>query len=255
VNIRSQDDESRRALLLSRVRQNRAAVLLCALLLFLFVMPVFSLLKVQLNSTLIKGIVTLLYTTLFLAIVYSIGMKRRFAILFLSVIGLAVLLRVLYMQLEGAGAGQGVLNIIHGAEYSVKILFFLYAITAILRNMFREDHISPEMIFASLCVYLLLGLLWAEAYSLLNLVEGGSFSYSFGGGDQANFMGNTGEQTAVPLYYSFITMTTLGYGDIYPITPSGRMLSSLQAVVGQLYLTVLVAWLVGLHVARASSKK
>ena len=57
------------------------------------------------------------------------------------------------------------------------------------------------------------------------------------------------EPAGVEFYYSLVTMTTLGYGDIVPVTPAARSLTTLEAVVGQLYLAVLVARLVGLHVA------
>ncbi len=64
---------------------------------------------------------------------------------------------------------------------------------------------------------------------------------------QATHLGNAG-------YYSFVTMTTLGYGDIVPASPVARMCAVLQAVLGQLYLAVLVARLVGLHILHATSR-
>jgi voltage-gated potassium channel Kch len=57
------------------------------------------------------------------------------------------------------------------------------------------------------------------------------------------------------LYYSFVTITTLGYGDITPVTSLARSLCVLEAVIGQLYLVVQVAWLVGVHVSQSMLKK
>ena len=57
------------------------------------------------------------------------------------------------------------------------------------------------------------------------------------------------------VYYSFVTLTTLGYGDIVPVSPSARALATLEALTGQLYLTVLVARLVGLHITHASRRR
>jgi len=57
-----------------------------------------------------------------------------------------------------------------------------------------------------------------------------------------------GRQSVFPLYYSFVTMTTLGYGDIVPRSSSARMFAAIEALMGQLYLAVLVARLVGLHI-------
>ena len=64
-----------------------------------------------------------------------------------------------------------------------------------------------------------------------------------------------GEHSVNPLYYSFVTLTTLGYGDISPASSMARMLAAIEAVVGQVYLTVLVARLVGLHIAQATNEK
>ncbi len=68
----------------------------------------------------------------------------------------------------------------------------------------------------------------------------------------ASSMRFLGLQLEIPIYYSFVTMTTLGYGDIVPVNPAARMLSVLQALTGQLYLVVLVARLVGLHIAHST---
>jgi hypothetical protein len=57
------------------------------------------------------------------------------------------------------------------------------------------------------------------------------------------------------VYYSFVTQTTLGYGDITPITAPARSLSLLEAVIGQLYVAVLIARLVGIHIAQSSREK
>ncbi len=57
------------------------------------------------------------------------------------------------------------------------------------------------------------------------------------------------------LYFSFSTLTTLGYGDIVPVSPLARMLTSVEAITGQLYLTVLVARLVGLHITESLSQR
>ena len=62
------------------------------------------------------------------------------------------------------------------------------------------------------------------------------------------------ERTILALYYSFVTLTTLSYGDITPLTKVAKAFSVLEAVVGQLYLVEEVAWLVGMHVYRKSGR-
>jgi Na+/H+-dicarboxylate symporter len=63
------------------------------------------------------------------------------------------------------------------------------------------------------------------------------------------------EHTTTALYFSFVTLTTLGYGDITPVSTAARMLATIQAVIGQMYLTVLVARFVGMHISQAGERR
>jgi voltage-gated potassium channel len=98
-----------------------------------------------------------------------------------------------------------------------------------------------------MCIYLLLGLSWALLYAFLNRIAPGSFSGM--------------QHTALELqvwefvYTSFVTLTTLGYGDISPMTPIARSLAYMEAIVGQFYLAVLVASLVGTYIADRQDAK
>jgi voltage-gated potassium channel Kch len=83
--------------------------------------------------------------------------------------------------------------------------------------------------------------MWAFAYMILELVVPGSFSQP-GGSIRAETMRFE--------YFSFITITTLGYGDITPLSNRASALALLEALIGQIYLVVLVAWLVGMYVSR-----
>jgi len=86
-----------------------------------------------------------------------------------------------------------------------------------------------------------MALLWAESYNLIELVSPGSFKF-------AVLISETG--AARFTYFSFVTITTLGYGDIVPATNLARAVSMLEAFFGQIYLVVLVARLVGMHIAQ-----
>jgi voltage-gated potassium channel Kch len=66
---------------------------------------------------------------------------------------------------------------------------------------------------------------------------------------------SSGSSFANFIYYSFVTLTTLGYGDIVPVSPHARALSSLEAVIGQLFIAVLIARLVGMHIVHETEKK
>lgn len=120
-------------------------------------------------------------------------------------------------------------------------LFFGFAAVNILRRMLKDKEITRETIFAAIVAYLLIGLMWAFLYMLVEKLVPGSFSFP-----------DKGLRTTTMHfeYFSFVTITTLGYGDISPLTNKASALAMLEALVGQIYLVVLVAWLVGMHVSR-----
>ena len=97
----------------------------------------------------------------------------------------------------------------------------------------------------ALCLYLLLGVLWTILFAFVELARPAAFHYAkdVPGDALENFM-----------YYSFVTLTTLGYGDLTPVHPVARTLAYLEAVVGQLYIAVLVASLVGRYAAGLESR-
>ena len=122
------------------------------------------------------------------------------------------------------------------------ILFLLFTVIVILSFIFRERVVTVNVIYGSIVVYLLIAIMWAFVYSVLYSIQPGSFKI---GNDQI------GIGRSLFLYYSFVTITTLGYGDITPITAIANSFSFLEAVIGQLYLVVLVARLVGMHIAQS----
>lgn len=133
-------------------------------------------------------------------------------------------------------------------DYIFGAVFFWFTAVTIVSYVRRQAQVTQDMIFGALCAYLLLGLGWAFAYSFLALLEPGSFSMAASG------QTSTGDVLPDFFYYSFVTLTTLGYGDITPVGPVARSFSTLEAVIGQIYLAVLVARLVGLHISQSYAK-
>ena len=127
---------------------------------------------------------------------------------------------------------------------AVLVFFFLSCIIAVYDVLFGGV-IDINRLVGAACIYLLSGSMWGIVYFLLNVIS------------PESFVGITGETWSVQLneftYHSFVTLTTLGYGDITPAAPVARTLNYLEAVLGQLYLTVLVASLVGIHIASRRS--
>jgi voltage-gated potassium channel len=123
------------------------------------------------------------------------------------------------------------------------VLFFAYAAVNILRIIVKSEKVTKETIFAAIVAYLLIALMWAFLYMILELASPGSFSFPDWG---------SRAETMRFEYLSFVTITTLGYGDITPVTDKASALVIIEAVVGQIYLVVLVAWLVGMYVSQRS---
>ena len=125
-------------------------------------------------------------------------------------------------------------------------LFIGFVIVKFLHFVLTAKKVSSEVIYAAVTVYLLFGLLGGILHSLMEIVEPGSYNLG-----AANVM----DRRHVFHYFSFITLTTLGYGDITPATKRAGSLAIVEAIVGQLYLTILVARLVGLHISQNISSQ
>ena len=110
-----------------------------------------------------------------------------------------------------------------------------------LMFIIKSETITREVVYAAMLLYILIAQLWAMVYMLLYLIEPATFNLPGGQGNLLEFE-----------YYSFVTLTTLGFGDITPQTNVAKMFSVLEAVVGQLYLVVVIAWFVGMGIARRS---
>jgi len=128
-------------------------------------------------------------------------------------------------------------------------VFLGFTAVVLLRQTLTGVAVTADTIAGAICFYLLLGVIWALIYALVELSHPGSFL------DGGHPVGSTiaGHQSLVPtmLYLSLVTLSTLGYGDILPVTPPARMLAALEAILGPLYLAVLIAMLVG----RAASRQ
>ena len=108
------------------------------------------------------------------------------------------------------------------------------------RELFRLGPVDPNKIVGALCVYVLIGVIWAMLYQLLEGFQPGSFS---GLGQQGHAL------SWRFLYFSFVTLTTLGYGDVLPLSLYAQSLTYMETVLGQFYLAVLVAALVSAYLS------
>jgi hypothetical protein len=129
-----------------------------------------------------------------------------------------------------------VVDLPHVREFTsaVSFLLILAMIVAIARRLGTHMRISWSMLAGALCEYLLIGLLFATTYTFMSIEQGGSI---FAQVDQAT--------TVDTMYFSFITMTTVGYGDLSPVEDLPRMIAVTEALIGQIYLVTAVGLLVG----------
>ena len=121
------------------------------------------------------------------------------------------------------------------------LLMFIFVVAQLLRFVLRAPSVTSEVLCASISAYLMLGLIWTLAYWLVDrLTPGGAFSFNTNTGEHS-INGFTG------FYFSFITLSTAGYGDITPVSKIARWLAAMEAMTGLLYVAVLIARLVSLY--------
>ncbi|MFW5501207.1 MULTISPECIES: potassium channel family protein [unclassified Maridesulfovibrio] len=124
-----------------------------------------------------------------------------------------------------------------GSE-AADMLMLMIAIWGIQNFMWRQKRVTRDLISGAICIYMLAGLVWSDAYSLCEIFRNGSFS----GIDLGeNVFAIRGALT----YFSYVTMLTVGYGDILPVSYMARSLSILQGLFGQMYLAVFIAGILG----------
>ena len=121
------------------------------------------------------------------------------------------------------------------------LVLIAFVVANLLRFVLRAPSVNVEVLCASISAYLMLGLMWTMAYWLVDqLTPGGAFSFNTNTGTRS-MNGFTG------FYFSFITLSTVGYGDITPVSRIARWLGAMEAMTGLLYVAVLIARLVSLY--------
>lgn len=121
------------------------------------------------------------------------------------------------------------------------VLFLAFIIVQLLRFILLAPRVNGEVLSAGVSAYLMLAILWARCYMLVGWVDPGAFAFSSAPASTPSILG------ATSFYFSFITLSTVGYGDIVPVSHVARMLAALEGVTGSLYMGILIARLVSLY--------
>ncbi len=174
----------------------------------------------------------LLATTVMLSAVVAVGVRVRTLIIASLLVAPASTCRwINYMRPD-------VIPMEFHAVGAAAVLAFV--VVQFLRFILGAPRVDAAVLCAGLSVYLMVGLFWSFIYLMVADLAPGSFTF-IGGPSGRQLVG------LEAVYYSFVTLSTIGYGDIVPASPASRMLSVLEATTGLFYVTVLMARLVSLH--------
>jgi len=180
----------------------------------------------------------ILWSAIFVSAIYAVSPKKRHIVI--AVLLALPMLGSIWTKYFVQNKALLVVGSLCGAA------FFLFAIIQMLIFIYGQKEVTRDLIVGAAVVYLFMALMWTFIFVVVETLHPGSFNLPEG----VNI-----EATRQFVYYSFVTLTTLGYGDITPITSLARSLCVLEAVIGQLYLVVQVAWLVGVHVSQSMLKR
>jgi len=204
------------------MRENRFVFLLLALVALIFVAP--FLIPYEFGTWFINFMA--IAVTFF--IVYTMIEKRHF---FIAAVLFALI--ILVMDINYLINDTMPSKLIY---YSLILAFYAFAITELLINMFRTKEINANIIFSALCAYLLIGVFYSSAYIIIETIAPGSFQYQ----SNQNQLLTSFDLT----YFSFTTLSTVGFGEIIPVTAQAKSIVILEEMTGVLYLAVIVAKMV-----------
>lgn len=216
--------------------QYKYQFLLAAQLLLSFISPLFS------TTPYARPVVDLAITAVFATAIIVIANTRKHLVigLILMIPTLAVTWGIKIYHVES----------LEFISLLGSVIFFSYIAGLILADIFRAEMVTLNIIAAGISVYLFFGNICGFMYAIIGHVDPGAFNIP---ATTASYLGDDVSSLGSAMYFSFVTLTTLGYGDITPINPFARSLAFLEAAMGQIYLTVLIASLVGVHIS--SSEK
>jgi hypothetical protein len=219
----------------------RFGTLLGALLALMVILPFLPVSPYQLP------LVSVLFSGLLIASVYAVSQHPR-----VLIVGLALATPALALEWITNVSDPLPLRVI---DHLASVVFLSFVIAVLLTRILRQQDVTTDTIYGGICVYLLAGVAWAYAYDLIETVAPGSFAFGEGALPDDFSAATQADRSRRFFFFSFVTLTTLGYGDITPVTHQARAIAILEAVVGPLFLAIFIARLVGLHMVQARRER
>jgi len=191
----------------------------------------------------IRYLFHVLFSVMVILSLFSLRDVKRPLIISSVILGVSVI----SLMLAGGTTNFQSSALINITQFILAILFFLIITFTALRYTLHDQTVTASTIYGAISTYLLMGLTWAHGYMLIDLLSVDAFLSPASQAYEHRFLDF--------IYYSFVTLTTLGYGDVIPLSNVAKTFSWLEAVVGQIYLTVLIAQLISQYVNRQSKKE
>jgi len=201
---------------------SRSIYLLVSLILLIYIYPVVA------GSRFAVYVLGILFATTPLTGVYAIADNRK-TMIAATVLAIPAFVAIVWHFFVGYTVANEELILIF------IVVYYVFTTIAIIRNIFRRNTVDADIIIMAISAYLMIGLCFAVSFMLTETVIPGSLLE----GTADGIVGWTDI-----FYFSFVTLTTLGYGDISPATPQARSLATLEAVCGVMYMSILIARLV-----------
>jgi hypothetical protein len=199
-----------------------------------FIYIIFAIMLVLLASPYVRplGLIGHLVATLFVALIplssaLALNEDKNNAIVILLIAAPFVILDGLNFFFES--------HLLMIVAYSFATFLYFYIIFLLVKSLLSIRVVTPDLIYCAISIYLLIGIMWAGIFTVVEGISPGSFS------------GNSGPIDL--LYFSFVTLTTVGYGDVLPVSILGKRLAIFEAAMGSIYMAVIIAMIVGRYMS------
>ena len=143
------------------------------------------------------------------------------------------------------------MKMLFGISSSLNILFFTTVIISMIRHLTQSTSVNVRIITESIITYLLVGLIYSMVIGLIDLNDPHAFSFPHASTSELTYE----VHLSTYIYFTFVTLTTTGYGDIVPLEPYSRSITTLIAITGQMYIAIIISVLVGKYATQARVEK